>query len=105
MIPEGDAIRKFQAALARVDQRLVLDRGNVRYITEPYPGVEFGLQLGEASTLLFMPETDLEAPNWETRLFKRFEAARKYLEQFPLSRQPAVGAPARRRPSPRQPRV
>lgn len=86
MIPDVEAIRKFEAALARVDQRLVLDRGNVRYMTDPYPGVEFGLRLGEASVLLFMPEADLTASDWETRLFKRFEAARRYLEHFPLSR-------------------
>jgi len=86
MIPDAEAIRKFEAALARVDQRLVLDRGNVRYMTDPYPGVEFGLRLGEAAVLLFMPEADLAASDWETRLFARFEAARRYLEHFPLSR-------------------
>lgn len=86
MNPDAEAIRKFEAALARVDQRLVLDRGNVRYMTDPYPGVEFGLRLGEASVLLFMPQADLTASDWETRLFKRFEAARRYLEHFPLSR-------------------
>jgi hypothetical protein len=86
MIPDAEAVRKFEAALARVDQRLALDRGNVRYMTDPYPGVEFGLQLGEASVLLFMPEADLNASDWDTRLFKRFEAARRYLEHFPLSR-------------------
>lgn len=86
MIPEVEAIRKFEATLARVDQRLVLDRGNVRHMVDPYPGVEFGLRLGDASALLFMPEADLTAPDWETRLFKRLEAARRYLEHFPLSR-------------------
>ena len=102
MIPEAEAIRKFQAALTRVDQRLVLDRGNVRYMTDPYPGVEFGLRLGGAAALLFMPEADLEAPDWDSRLFKRLEAARKYLEHFPHARQ-AVD-PVRARSSPRRPR-
>jgi hypothetical protein len=55
-------------------------------MTDPYPGVEFGLRLGEASVLLFMAEADLAASDWETRLFKRFEAARRYLEHFPLAR-------------------
>jgi hypothetical protein len=86
MIPDAEAIRKFETVVARVDQRLVLDRGNVRFMTDPYPGVEFGLRLGEASVLLFMPEADLAASDWETRLFKRFEAARRYLEHFPLAR-------------------
>jgi len=98
MIPEADAIRRFQAAIARVDARLILDRGNVRYMTDPYPGVEFGLRLGEASVLLFMPEADLAAADWESRLFKRFEAALKYLEHFPLSRQ--APGPSRRRQAP-----
>ena len=98
MIPEAEAIRKLQAALARVDQRLVLDRGNVRYMTDPYPGVEFGLLLGEACVLLFMPEIDLESSDWESRLFKRFEAARRYLEHFPRSREDA-GSARRRGPA------
>jgi hypothetical protein len=82
----------------------VLDRGNVRYMTDPYPGVEFGLRLGEASVLLFMPEADLTATDWESRLFKRFEAARRYLEHFPLSREipgPRLGS----RVAARRPRV
>lgn len=86
MIPDAEAIRKLEGALARVDQRLVLDRGNVRYVSDPYPGVEYGLRLGEASALLFMPEADLTAPDWESRLFKRLEAAKRYLEHFPLAR-------------------
>ncbi|MBI2123076.1 MAG: hypothetical protein HYT96_02830, partial [Armatimonadetes bacterium] len=51
--------------------------------TDPYPGVEFGLRLGEAGALLFMPEADLTAADWEMRLFKRLEAAKRYLEEFP----------------------
>lgn len=104
MIPEADAIRRFQAAIDRVDQRLVLDHGNVRYMTDPYPGIEFGLHLGEASVLLFMPEADLAAPDWESRMFKRFEAARNYLEHFPRARQ-AAGAPRGRRTAARQSRI
>lgn len=86
MIPVDDAIRKFEQVIARVDPRLVLDRGNVRSVTEPYPGVEFGLRLGAAAALLFMPEGDLAAGDWEARLFKRFEAARRYLDGFPGAR-------------------
>jgi hypothetical protein len=86
MISEADATQRLQSALARVDSRLELDRGAIRYLTEPYPGVEFGLRLGEAGALLFMPEEDLTAANWEMRLFKRLEAAKQYLEEFPTTR-------------------
>lgn len=99
MIPEGDTIRRFEQVLGRVDPRLVLDRGNVRYLSDPYPGVEFGLRLGDAGALLFMPEADLAAQDWETRLFKRIEAARRYLEGFPLAKL------ADRRTSPRKSRA
>lgn len=85
MIPEAEAIRRLQETIARVDARLSLDRGDVRYVVDPYPGVEYGLRLGEAGALLFMPETDLTAPDWESRLFKRLEAAKRYLEGFPHS--------------------
>jgi len=83
MIPEDDAVRKFQRVISRVDPRLILDRGNIRFVATPYRGVEFGLRLGTAAALLFMPDADLAAPDWETRLFKRFEAARRYLDGFP----------------------
>lgn len=96
MIPPSEAIRKFTQVVARVDSRLVLDRANVRYVADPYPGVEYGLRLGEAGALLFMPEADLAVPEWESRLTKRIEAARRYLEGFP-------GAPAARPATPPRP--
>lgn len=83
MISEAEATTRIQSALSRVDSRLELDRGAIRYLTEPYAGVEFGLRLGEAGALLFMPEGDLTAADWETRLFKRLEAAKRYLQEFP----------------------
>lgn len=86
MVPETEAIRKFQQTIARVDPRLVLDMGAVRYVAEPHAGVEYGLRLGEAGALLFMPEADLTAPDWPDRLVTRFEAARRYLEGFPHAR-------------------
>ncbi|OLD39046.1 MAG: hypothetical protein AUI83_23405 [Armatimonadetes bacterium 13_1_40CM_3_65_7] len=82
-IREDDAIEKFRQIISRVDPRLVLDRGDVRYVTEPYAGVEYGLRLGKAGALLFMPEADLTAPDWQDRLRTRFEAAKRYLEGFP----------------------
>ncbi len=82
MIREGEAIKKFQDTIARVDPRLVLDRGAVRYVAEPYPGVEFALRLGEAGALLFVSEADLTLADWQDRLLTRFEAAKRYLEGF-----------------------
>lgn len=86
VISEADAIRKLEQVLRRVDARLVLDKPSVRYMAEPFAGVEYGLRLGSARALLFMPEADLVSPEWETRLFKRLEAAKRYLETFPQDR-------------------
>lgn len=83
MIPQAEAIHRFQQAITRIDARLTLDRGAVRYMAEPYPGFEYGLRLGEAGALLFMPDADLTAPDWEARLFRHLEAAKRYLEGFP----------------------
>lgn len=83
MIAESDAIRKLAQALGRVDARLTLDRPSVHYMADAFAGVEYGLRLGSAGALLFMPEADLVAPDWESRLFKRLEAAKRYLESFP----------------------
>ncbi len=85
-ISEAEALRRLQRATARVDARLRLDQGAVHYMTEPYPGVEYGLRLGEAGALLFIPEADLVAPDWERRLFMRLETAKRYLEGFPQAR-------------------
>lgn len=96
MIPTAEAIRKLEQVIARVDPRLVLDRGNVRYVADPYPGVEYALRLGEAGALLVLPEADFAAPDWESRVFTRIEAARRYLEGFP-------GAPPGRHATPTRP--
>ncbi|HEY3248292.1 MAG TPA: hypothetical protein VGK88_08400 [bacterium] len=90
MISESEATKKLGQAIGRVDARLVLDRPSVRYMADPFAGVEYGLRLGSAGALLFMPEADLVAPDWESRLFKRLESAKRYLETFPQER------PARR---------
>lgn len=86
MISESEAIRKLGQVLRRIDARLVLDTPSVRYMAEPFAGVEYGLRLGGAKALMFMPEADLVSPEWETRLFKRLEAAKRYLEGFPQER-------------------
>ncbi len=56
MISQADAVKKFQEVIPRVDPHLVLDVGDVRFVSEPYPGVEFGLRLGDAGALLFVSE-------------------------------------------------
>lgn len=89
MITTDEVIRRFTEVIARVDPRLHLDRGAVRYVQEPFAGVEFGLRLGEASALLFMPEADLTADDWPERLARRFDAARRYLENFPGAGSPS----------------
>lgn len=83
MISEAEAARRLAEAIARVDARLVLDRAAVRAMTEPYAGVEYGLRLGAAGALLFMPEADLSAADWERRVFTQVKAAKRYLEGFP----------------------
>src|SRR5574341_371067 len=97
MIPVQEAVGRLEQVIARVDPRLRLDRGNVRQLTEPYPGVEYGLHLGDVSALLFMPDVDLAASDWESRLFKRIEAARRYLEGFAHRRPVDLPAPETRR--------
>lgn len=83
MLSQQEILRRLEGVVSRVDGRLVLDRGAIRYVTEPYPGVEYALRLGEAGALLFIAEADLSAADWESRLTKRIEAARYYLEHFP----------------------
>jgi len=85
-IQEAEALRRLEQVVARVGAGLSLDRAAVRYLADPYPGVEYALQLRGAGALLFLPETDLTAPDWERRVFRRIEAAKRYLEGFPLGR-------------------
>ncbi len=85
-IVETEALRRLEQAVARVDAGLSLDRAAVRVLAKPYQGVEYGLRLRGAGALLFLPEADLTAPDWETRLFRRVEAAKRYLEGFPQGR-------------------
>ncbi len=85
-IVEAEALRRLEQAVARVDAGLSLDRAAVRFLAKPYAGVEYGLRLRGAGALLFLPEADLTAPDSETRLFRRVEAAKRYLEGFPQGR-------------------
>jgi hypothetical protein len=86
MISQADAVKKFQDTIPRVDPHLALDVGDIRFVSEPYPGVEYGLRLGDAGALLFVSEADLTAPDWQARLLKRLEAAKRYLEGFSSAR-------------------
>lgn len=81
-----EALRRLRSALASAAPDLVLDAASVRWIDSPYPGVKYGLRLGQANALLFMPVGDIDGEDWEDRLRGRLREARTYLEQFPLSR-------------------
>ncbi|MDQ7827477.1 MAG: hypothetical protein QN122_00775 [Armatimonadota bacterium] len=81
-----EARRRLRATLAVAAPDLTLDAAAVRWIPGPYPGFEYGLRLGQANALLFLPLEDLDGDGWETRLAERLRQARAYLEAFPLAR-------------------
>ena len=81
-LSESDAYQRLQQAARGIDPPLVVDRGSVHWLDGPYPGVSFGLALGEAHALLFMPAADIAEPGWEQRLPTRLESAHGYLLSF-----------------------
>lgn len=81
-----EALRRLRSALADVAPELTLDAASVRWVDTPYPGVTYGLRLGEAKALLFLPVSDIDSEGWEPRLRARLREARAYLDHFPLSR-------------------
>lgn len=85
-LDDREALRRLRAAVATVTSELTLDVASVRWVETPYPGVKYGLRLGRATALLFMPVGDIDGEGWEDRLRTRLGEARLYLEQFPLSR-------------------
>mgnify|MGYP000604456755 CR=1 FL=1 len=84
-ISETEAFRRLDAFAKAIDPRLKVDRAWVFYREGPFPGFEFGIQLGEARTVLFMPEGDIDGEGWEERLTRRMEAAYRYLLRFPTA--------------------
>ncbi len=77
-----DAYLRIQQAARAVDSALTVDRGSIHWIDGPYPGVSYGLVLGEAHALLFLPAADIVDPGWEQRLPARIESAHRYLLGF-----------------------
>lgn len=86
LLTEKEARRRLRSALAAVAPEMSLDDGAVHWVDSPYPGFAYGLRLGQANALLFMPVADIDAQGWEERLRQRLQEARGYLGQFPLSR-------------------
>lgn len=82
-LTEHAAYARLREAAQSADQTLTVDRGAVRWQEAPFPGVAFGLVLGEVHALLFVPAADIAGPDWRDRLPARLEAARRYLLGFP----------------------
>ncbi|HEV8338628.1 MAG TPA: hypothetical protein VGR25_03100 [bacterium] len=85
---DREAIRRLRAAVAAAAPDVELDAPSVRWVETPYPGVRYGLRLGRATALLFLPVEDIDGEGWEDRLPARLREASAYLEQFPLARVP-----------------
>jgi hypothetical protein len=81
-LTEAEAFSRLRQAARRIDAALIVDRGSVHWIDGPYPGVSYGLALGEAHALLFLPGADIAEAGWEQRLPQRLEAAHSYLRGF-----------------------
>lgn len=84
-LPTREAVRRLRTALAEVAPDARLDHAAVRWIANPYPGYAYGLRLGEANVLLFMPVHDIDGDGWPARLRNRLQEAARYLEGFPLA--------------------
>ncbi len=85
-LDDREARRRIHSSLAAVAPEVTLDGASVRWVDTPYPGVKYGLRLGKANALIFMPLGDIAGEGWEERLPARLREARAYLEHFPLSR-------------------
>lgn len=85
-LAEQEARRRLQATLAAVAPDVALDPAAVLWVDAPYPGVKYGLRLGQANAVLFMPVADIDGDGWPERLAERLRQAREYLEHFPLAR-------------------
>lgn len=81
-LPDLDAYTRLRDAAQQIDAALVVDRPSIHWIDGPYPGVSYGLALGAAHALLFMPAEDITEPGWERRLAERLVTSRQYLLGF-----------------------
>lgn len=85
-LSEQEARRRLRSTLAGVAPDVVLDDAAVHWADAPYPGVKYGLRLGQANALLFIPVADIDGEGWPERLAERLRQAHAYLEHFPLAR-------------------
>ncbi len=81
-LTEREAYRRLRETSRHIHASLVVDRGSIRWIDGPFPGVSYNLVLGDAHAVLFMPASDIEQPGWEDRLAQRLESAHRYLAGF-----------------------
>ena len=81
-LSEADTYTRLRDAARRVDAKLLVDRPSIRWMDAPYAGVSYGLSLGSAHALLFMPAADIAESGWEPRLSARLESALRYLQGF-----------------------
>jgi hypothetical protein len=79
----SEAYQRIAPAAQAIDPALAVDRGSIHWRDEPHPGVSYGLSLGGAHALLFLPAADIAEPGWKNRLSQRLEAAHRYLAGFP----------------------
>jgi len=84
-LSEHEARRRLRATLAAVAPDVTLDTAAVHRVDAPFPGVAYGLRLGHANALLFLPLSEIDGEGWEQRLATRLGQAREYLQQFPLA--------------------
>ena len=77
------AFQRLVPAARAVNAALMVDRGSVHWVEDPMPGISFGLVLGDAHALLFMPAGDIAEPGWEQRLPERMESAHRSLKVLP----------------------
>lgn len=81
-LTQREAYRRLRDTANGIDRALAVDRGSVRWRDIPVPGVLFGLALGSAHALMFMPSGYIAGEDWGERLPGRIEAARRYLLGF-----------------------
>ena len=82
-LSDAEAFQRLVQAARAADAALLVDRGSIHWLEDPMPGISYGLILGDAHALLFMPAADIADPGWEQRLPRRMEAACRYLKGFP----------------------
>ena len=85
-LSEQEARRRLRSTLAGVAPDVVLDVAAVHWADAPYPGVKYGLRLGQANALLFIPVADIDGERWPERLAEPLRQPPAYLEHFPLAR-------------------